>query len=143
VYIIEHAKVFAMAVNYQVDGLRDLAAAKFKQSAKTHWNHDDFAHAIFIVHNSTSEGVPQLRDIVADILHERFEKLKHKAEVETVVCSIPHLAYALLKRAGTIPTCVNGHARNISTMTCSLCTKQYYMCKTCPWQYCPSCGQCL
>ena len=34
-YIIEHAKVFAIAVNYQIDGLRNLAASKYKKAVTT------------------------------------------------------------------------------------------------------------
>lgn len=97
VYIIEHAKVFAMAIKYQVEGLQDLAAAKFKQSAEMDWDHEDFAEAISIVHDSTPESVSQLRDIVADAIHEHFDALQNK-RVQTVICNIPRLAYDLLKR---------------------------------------------
>lgn len=97
VHIIEHAEVFAMAVKYQVESLRDLAAAKFKQSAEMDWDHEDFAEAISIVHSSTDESVSQLRNIVADVIHEHFEALQDKG-VETVICEIPRLAYDLLKR---------------------------------------------
>ena len=97
-YIIEHAKVFAIAVKYQIDGLRDLAASKYKEAATTCWNHEEFAHSVFVAFNSTAEEVTQLRDIVSDTLHQHFDDLKDKAEVETVICNIPRLAYALLER---------------------------------------------
>lgn len=99
VYVIEHAKVFAIAVKYQIDGLRDLAASKFKEAATSYWNHDDFAHSIHIAFNSTAEEVTQLRKVVSDILHKHFDDLEDKPEVEAVVCNIPRLAYALLKRS--------------------------------------------
>jgi high-affinity K+ transport system ATPase subunit B len=133
VNIIEHAKVFAIAVKYQVDGLRDLAAEKFKRSAKVFWDHEDFAHAIFVVHNSTSDGVSKLRDIVADTLCEHFDKLKHKPEIETVVCSIPALAYALLKRGGTATGCPNGHNAGLYVYKCPYqgCNFKQNLCDTC------------
>ena len=141
VYVIEHVKVFAMAVKYQVDGLCDLAAAKFKQSAETSWKHDDFAHAISVVHDSTPEDVSQLRDIVSNILHAHFDKLKDKPEVDSVVCSIPHLAYALLKRGGTLNTCTNGHSGKMSTKSCSACGIKWDFCKSCRFcDYCRNCG---
>lgn len=99
VYMIEHAKVFAIAVKFQIDGLRDLAALKFKQAATAYWSHDDFAHSVHIVFNSTAEEVTQLREIVSDILHQHFDDLEAKPEVEAVVCNTPRLAYALLKRS--------------------------------------------
>lgn len=99
VYILEHAKVFAIAVKYQIDGLRDLAASKFEQAAKIHWNHEDFVHSIFVAFNSAPEEVTHIREVVVGILHKHFDDLKSKAEVETVICNTPRLAYALLIRS--------------------------------------------
>jgi hypothetical protein len=141
VYVIEHAKVFAMAVKYQVDGLRDLATTKFKQSVQTSWNHEDFAHASFVIYDSTPEDVSQLREIVANTLHNHFSELKDKPEVETVVCGNPHLAYALLKRDGTLPACANGHGGQMTTKGCWDCQFNSDICKSCvSWRYCPNCG---
>lgn len=95
----EHAQVFAMAVKYQVNGLRDLAATKFAEVVKKSWNTAEFPRAVHIVHHSTAEDTMQLRTIVADTLHEHFDDLKYQAEVETVVGTIPGLAYRLLKRS--------------------------------------------
>ena len=140
VYIIEHAKVFAMAVKYQVDGLRDLATVKFEQSVKASWNHDDFAHAVSVIYNSTADNVPQLRNIVVDVIHDHFDTLKHKAEFETVVTSIPALAYTLLKRVGTISGCTNGHKGQRATKFRMLCYTNFDICTGCkPWKFCPCC----
>jgi hypothetical protein len=99
-YIIEHAKVFAIAVKYQIDGLRDLAASKFKDAANAYWKHDDFAHSIYIAYDSTTDEVTQLREVVADVLLEHFDDLEQDIpEFETALCEIPRLAYALLKRS--------------------------------------------
>ena len=120
VYIIEHAKVFAIAVKYQIDGLRDLAASKFKDAATAYWNHDDFAHSIHIAYNSTAEEVTQLRTVVTDILHQHSDDLEGKPEVEAIVCKIPRLAYALLRRSraggkhGGMGTEEQGHITAVS-----------------------------
>jgi len=86
-------------VKYQIDGLRDLAASKYKHVVTTCWNHEDFAHSVHVAFTSTVEEVTQLREIISDILHQHFDDLKDKAEIETVVCNIPRLAFALLKRS--------------------------------------------
>jgi hypothetical protein len=98
-YIIEHAKVFAIAVKYQIDGLRDLAASKFKDAAIAHLGHEDFVHSIYVAYNSTADEVTQLRDVVTDILHQHFDDLKGDPEVEAALCYIPRLAYDVLKRS--------------------------------------------
>lgn len=98
-YIIEHAKVFAIAVKYQIHGLRGLAASKFKDAATAYWKHDDFVEAIYIVYSSTAEEDTQLRDIVAEVLHQHFEDLEDSPEFEAAFCNIPRLAYTLLKRS--------------------------------------------
>ena len=143
VYLIEHAKVFAIAVKYQIDGLRDLAASKFEDAATAHWKHDDFAHAVHVAFNSTAEEVTQLREVVSDILHQHFDVLKDKPEVETVVCNIPRLAYALLKRSragGKIESLETGEQSQFTESTCDDCGS--YLVggprKNMAW-YCPDC----
>lgn len=104
--MLEHAKVFAMVVKYQVNGLRDLAVSKFAQAVKAGWDHENFANTIFTVYNSTTDDVKELREIVADTIFTHFDTLKKKEEIEAVVSSIGSLAYSLLKRSGT-KTCKN------------------------------------
>lgn len=104
-YIIEHAKVFAMTVKYQVDGLRQLARSKFFDETINHeaWKHHNFAQTISVIYNSTVEDVEDLREIVIDLLDAHLEGLTHKDDIETVICSTPHLSYNLLKRSRMIP----------------------------------------
>lgn len=49
-FLIKHAKVFAIAIKYQADGLRALAVKKFKEAALTDWNSDDFAQVVRVVY---------------------------------------------------------------------------------------------
>lgn len=141
VHILVHARVFAMAVKYQVDGLRELAAAKFKESVKAHWSHDEFVHAISVVHTSTADDVKVLRNIVADTIHDHFDELKLDENFETAVCGMPALAYELLSRVGTISGCTNGHSGLMRTEVCRQCHSEFDACEYCPtWVWCPGCG---
>lgn len=98
VYLIEHAKVFAMAVKYHVDPLRDLATHKFRAEAEQHWDHEDLAQAIQLIYTSTADEITQLRSIAVEVLvHHRSDLLK-KPEIATLLQSITGLAYDLLMR---------------------------------------------
>jgi hypothetical protein len=99
--MLEHAKVSAMAIKYQVNGLRDLAVSKFTDAVKAGWDHESFAHTIFTVYNSTADDVTNLREIVAVTIYEHFDDLKKRDEIEVVVSSTGGLAYNLLERSRT------------------------------------------
>ena len=98
VYLIEHAKVFAMAVKYYVNPLRDLATEKFRVEAEQHWDHEDLAQAIQLIYTSTADDITQLRSMAVEVLaHHRSDLLK-KPEIATLLHSINGLAYELLVR---------------------------------------------
>jgi hypothetical protein len=146
IYIIEHAKVFAIAVKYQIEGLRDLAVAKFREATKTQWSHEDFSHTIVLVYHTTADSVHQLRQIVADTLHERLDDLKKKGEIEVVVRSIPGLAYDLMKRSrDTHKTviCGAGHNTGGPQRRCQYCSEVFVPCSGCArngyYVRCPKC----
>ena len=142
VYLIEHAKVFAMALKYQVEGLRLLAAAKFKKSARAYWNHDDFAQAISVVHSSTPSHVTRLRDIVGDVIYEHLDALRHKPQIDALVRGIPLLAYGLLTRAASIAGCANGHSGQMTATACRYCHARVDVCERCQaWKSCPNCRE--
>jgi len=96
--MLTHAKVFAAAIKYQIDELRDLADWKFEIAIETSWDSNAFPEVITVVFHSTPAEVSQLRDIVSDTIYDQFEALKNKKEIAAVICDIPHLAYALYKR---------------------------------------------
>lgn len=93
-----------MAVKYHIDGLRDLAAQKFKAEVDKHWNHEDLAHAIHVIYTSTADEVTQLRETAAGVLSNHPKELLEKAEIATVLRSINGLAYDLLLRGPTAVT---------------------------------------
>jgi hypothetical protein len=96
--MLTHAKVFATAIKYQIDGLRDLAEGKFEDSIESSWDSGAFPEVITVVFHSTPAEVGQLRDIVIDTIYNHFEALKDKEEIDAAICDILHLAYALYKR---------------------------------------------
>lgn len=98
VHLIEHAKAFAMAIKYQIEGLRTLATSKFKSSVAKYWKHNDFLHAIRIVYTSTADDIPELRGITADAVHNNFDLLREKPEIRSLLRSLPGLATDLLER---------------------------------------------
>lgn len=89
--MVAHAKVFAAAIKYQVDGLRDFAAYNFANTFKSSWDSDAFAESLSVVYRFTPEDVTQLRDIVLEIILDKFETLKECPCVKEAMCSIPSL----------------------------------------------------
>ena len=138
VHLIEHAKVFAMAVKYHVDALRNLAAQKFKAEVAEHWDHEDLAHAIHVIYTSTADEVTQLREIAVEALDAHRGQLLEKPEIATLLRSITGLACDLLLRDSSI---ANG-LRSATTTS-----DQLVMCCNLPVEHrrrygleCPSCG---
>jgi hypothetical protein len=98
VHLIEHAKVFAMAVKYHVGALQNLAIQKFKVEVAEHWDHEDLAHAIHVIFTSTADEVTQLREVAVEALDAHRGDLLEKPEIATLLRSITGLACDLLMR---------------------------------------------
>ncbi|KAK3658020.1 hypothetical protein LTR56_000772 [Elasticomyces elasticus] len=100
--MIMHAKVYAVAVKYQVPALQDLATRKFVAAVAANWNHDSFAEAAHIVYTTTPDESRALRSVVVKTLLQ-YGSLLDKPAVEGLVCGISGLAFELLKgsRQGT------------------------------------------
>lgn len=98
-FIVEHAKIFAMAVKYQIDGLRDLAVQKFdrEMNKSSAHHHDNFAQALSIVYTSTPDDMKQLRSSVELALDYFYEHLIRKDDIKAVISSTPQLSFALLE----------------------------------------------
>lgn len=147
--LIKHAKVFAMAIKYQADGLRALAIEKFKQAASTDWNSDDFAHVVHLVYTSTPDEVQELRAVVADTIHDHFSDLKDKEELETVISGLGDLAYSLFRRNSSAFRCTKGHRRDGTRKSCKCtyngCGFDFDICQQCHASRglacCPICGR--
>lgn len=99
--ILTHAKMFAIAVKYQVDGLREFAAKCFRYSVHVAWDSDEFLQAFTIVLNSTPEEVRELRDILFETIHKHYGDLRQKDEIEEAFLTHPLFARDLLDRQWT------------------------------------------
>jgi hypothetical protein len=101
----QHIAVFELAVKYQMDGLREIAAEKFKLSAELNWDDEDFVHAVVLMQDSTTiHGANmQLREIVLNILYEHIDTLITKEKIEALMRANASLAYEVLKRARKSP----------------------------------------
>lgn len=99
-FIVEYAKVFATAVKCQADGLRHLAASKFRYETTEceAWKDDEFARAVSIIRTSTPKDITDLRDLAEDLLYTHFAELHSKDSIKEVMCSRPELIWAMLKR---------------------------------------------
>lgn len=147
--LIKHAKVFAMAIKYQVDGLRALAAQKFKQAASTDWSSEDFAHVVHVVYASTPDHTQELREIVADTIYDHFNDLKDKEELEVVISGLGDLSYSLLRRTSSAFRCTKEHTRNATRLSCkcdhNTCGYNFDICQQCHASRgsacCPICGR--
>ena len=98
VHLIEHAKVFAMAVKYHVEALRNLAAQKFKAEVEQHWDYEDLAHTFHVIYTSTADEVTQLREVAVEALNAHRSQLLEKPKIANLLRSITGLACDLLMR---------------------------------------------
>ena len=159
VHLVEHAKLFAMAVKYQIAALQNLAAQKFKIDVAEHWDHEDLAHAIHVIYTSTAEDVTQLREVVVEVLNAHRDQLLLKPEITTLLRSITGLACDLLLLDSSsatgrrLPTttsnqpivCCNFSLENERpyTLQCPSCERDVQCCEGCyetDLENCSACG---
>jgi hypothetical protein len=148
VHLIEHAKLFAMAVKYHVDALRDLAAQKFRDEVAQHWNHEDLAHAVHLIYTTTADEVTQLREDAAEALYNHSDELLGKAEITTLLRSINGLACDLYMRdrgrERVFCNNVDAHCGKYWELTCEKCGFSAKYCGICTGRgvcfNCKSCG---
>lgn len=119
-----HALVYALAVKYQVSGLKPLRTRKFKSAIDQCWNTCELAEATRIVYTSTPDEHTDIRDIVLAKIIQHSDKLAEKPDIEATVREIPGLAYALFKRL---------RVRSKAGHVCLECDTSFVKC-------CPSCG---
>lgn len=138
VHLIEHAKLFSMAVKYHIPALQDLAAQKFKVEVAEHWDHEDLAHAIHVIYTSTAEDVTQLREVAVEVLNAHRDQLLLQPEITTLLRSITGLACDLLLRDTSSIT-----GRHLTEGRLVLCCKNSKFLSKHNATYelpCPSCG---
>ncbi|KAF2716377.1 hypothetical protein K431DRAFT_235471, partial [Polychaeton citri CBS 116435] len=96
--MVVHAKVFALAVKYQVPGLRTLAVQKFRENMTFDvWPDASLAETIGIVFARTPGSIHDLRALLCDACLRQPKVLSYPA-VREVVRENAELAYELLSR---------------------------------------------
>ncbi|CAM1504940.1 Fc.00g025310.m01.CDS01 [Cosmosporella sp. VM-42] len=91
-----HAKVYALGEKYDIQGLKAVAAEKFEEEVKDHWDTGDFLSAAQEVYTSTVEEDRLMRDIVVRVFDEHSNLLDKKS-VQDVVKGLD-LSFDLLMR---------------------------------------------
>ena len=137
VHLIEHVKLFAMAVKYHIEPLQKLAVEKFEKEANNHWNHQDFVEAIFLAYTTTSDEVTQLREVALRVLSAHCKKIIPRADVRSLLSNVTSLAYDLLMReyAEEYVPCrfPSTHGKNsiFTEENCDSCIQEIMVCETC------------
>ncbi|KAI6289622.1 hypothetical protein MCOR27_000118 [Pyricularia oryzae] len=93
--LLLHTKMYAIADNYAIAGLKALAVVKFKSSAGEAWNIKDFLDAAIEAYSSTVETDRDMRNAVVQMFARRKELLELD-EVKNLVRKLDQLAYDLL-----------------------------------------------
>ncbi|KAK2778393.1 BTB/POZ domain-containing protein [Colletotrichum kahawae] len=93
--LLLHAKVYTIAEKYAVDGLKDLAVAKFKDAAAQAWEPNGFLCAATEAYTSTIDTDRGFRDAVIEIFAVH-EDLLDDEEAKTTIKSLGSLPYDLL-----------------------------------------------
>lgn len=147
--MVEHADVFAIATEYQANGLRDLVAINFTKAVKEFWSCAEFSQAVQTVYHSIADDIMQLRAIVADAILEHFGDHTFKDDIEAVVSSIPGLAYSHFKRSREKPSFSCGKKEHTESQTeriyCVGCNYKAMICSSCfndrtTFAFCWNCG---
>lgn len=141
VHLIEHAKLFAMAVKYQIVALQRLTIQKFEAEARQHWNHEDLPRAtIHLIYTTTPDEVTELREVAVGILHTYYDYFVGRPDVQSLLRSINGLACDLLNRDHQKEKfiCFNRQAHGIhkesADASCSECGKVIKVCNECAWE---------
>lgn len=95
--LVIHPKMYEVADKYDVAGLKDLVAHKFKASCKAYWDKPAFAQAAHYAFSTTPENDMGLRSIVAKVICENIDALINKPEIEVLLTEFGGLSYQLLK----------------------------------------------
>lgn len=96
--LVTHAKVYALAEKYLIDGLKGLALRKFKTVATESSDVDHFLQATQEVYTSTIEGDRGLRDVIVAILSKNSKWLD-VSQVQHVIKDLGALTFDLVMHA--------------------------------------------
>ncbi|KAI1130641.1 hypothetical protein F5Y10DRAFT_289054 [Nemania abortiva] len=93
--LLVHAKVYALAGKYFINGLKALALQKFETATQKHWAPNDFLEAAQEAYTSTPDSDRGLRDVVVKILYKNRDLLSQE-NTQGVLKRLDTLTYDLL-----------------------------------------------
>ncbi|KFA53218.1 hypothetical protein S40293_10031 [Stachybotrys chartarum IBT 40293] len=93
--LVTHAKVYALAEQYMIRGLKAVALRQFKAAATVSLDINDFLQATWEVYTSTIDDDRGLRDVVVETFYKNSQWLD-KEEVRDVVKGLGALTYDLI-----------------------------------------------
>lgn len=124
-----HARVFALAVKYQISGLRDIVRTKFTEVMKTAVTEQDIAGALAVTFLATPDEERDLRDsTIETLLGHEIGYLKFPA-VEAAIKAIPGLCYDLLKTRQSSESSVDAALKSVVCFHCK--RKSLFRCGAC------------
>ncbi|KAH4979754.1 hypothetical protein HBH69_185290 [Parastagonospora nodorum] len=94
--LLLHSKLYSLADKYDVPGLQDLAAVKFKTACAVFWKMEAFPAVAEHVFTSTPDADMGLRTIVKMLLLEHRQDLVKKDGIKSFLEKRPELMYELL-----------------------------------------------
>ncbi|KAH8698146.1 BTB/POZ protein [Phaeosphaeriaceae sp. PMI808] len=132
-----HAKVYAIAENYDIKPLKDLARVKFEKAADRDWDSPYFPTTISFVYTSTPPSDRGLRDIVIKRSKDHLNALLDSPEFGCMIEGNGVFGRDLVKAIAHRPEPEPGAA----TYKCAACGKSMTAWLN-PSQnvHCPSCG---
>ncbi|KAF2861072.1 hypothetical protein K470DRAFT_197283, partial [Piedraia hortae CBS 480.64] len=93
--LLMHAKVFATAVKYQFDSLKEAAVNYFGLAIQSDREGESLADVIRFVYTSTAEEEMELREIISNTLLIQAYLL-NRPDIEAAVKATPDLAFGLV-----------------------------------------------
>lgn len=91
-----NALVYATADKYEIDGLKDVAKAKFEEAVLEDWKSPAFAYAAELVFSTTPSSDQGLRSIVIDTINKHRELVKYE-EIQNLLDSGNGMAWAFVQ----------------------------------------------
>ncbi|TID13050.1 hypothetical protein E6O75_ATG09999 [Venturia nashicola] len=97
-----HAKVYAIAEKYGIQGLKTMAKNKFSAQMAYHWDSPEVPLAIQEVYETTVDSDRGLRDVITSTFR-CYPELAQRRDVEAVVKETPELAWELFRVGWDLP----------------------------------------
>lgn len=95
--LLINAKVYVIADKYEIQALKDLAVAKYKEVLPDTWNSPSFSESALLVYNNTVEIDRMLRDVIVQGASKNAKTLLDRGEFVDLLKSQSDLAVEVLR----------------------------------------------